>query len=402
MNLRQFVCIAYFLTLPWAAMAQSPAEKPKQEAKDLEDRAKGEDNDRAKQVQDYCEAAQMEPKNKKYVDTCNSYRAGLNNDDTAWLASAIQAYKAHDLDKAASLAKLVTNYDQKLSGQARFLLDRIKNEKLLIQVKASWDKGDFADVESLTQSMTNADLKAAATVYVNDVNQYNGFMNQAKNLQSSNPQEAIRQLGQAQALNPNGPGNPGAMIASLQKGGQQKPAQQNAVVTQTSKPAQDSAADGKKSNAKLTEDARTAEKQGDMLGALKDYGLILKSDPANVDAQNNIARIGQAIRSDPAAVKNELKSAIRYFYNSQFDDAQTALKDYLKSAQTPDSSGVAYFYLGAALIEQSMLETPRANWQGPSADASSAFKQARKANYSPVRAYVSPSLLKVWDSTTPY
>jgi hypothetical protein len=68
--------------------AQDSAEKPKQESKDLEDRAKGEDNDRAKQVQDYCQAAQMEPKNKKYVDTCNSYRAGLNNDDTAWLASA--------------------------------------------------------------------------------------------------------------------------------------------------------------------------------------------------------------------------------------------------------------------------------------------------------------------------
>jgi hypothetical protein len=393
------------LVSPFLAIAQDAGEKPKQEAKDLEDRAKGEDSDRAKQVQDYCQAAQMEPKNKKYVDTCNSYKAGLNNDDTAWLASAIQAYKAHDLDKAASLAKLVTNYDQKLSGQAKFLLDRIKNEKLLIQVKAAWDKGDFADVDSLTQSMTNADLKASATVYVNDVNQYNSFMNQARNLQSSNPQEAIRQLGQAQALNPNGPGNPAGMIASLQKGGPQKPAssgQLNAPITPTSKPTQDSAADNKKNLAKLADDARAAEKQGDMLGALKDYGLILKTDPANVDAQTNIARIGQAIRSDPAAVKNELKSAIRYFYNSQFDDAQTALRDYLKSAQTPDSSGVAYFYLGAALIEQSMLETPRAKWQGPSADASSAFKQARKANYSPVRAYVSPSLLKVWDSTTPY
>jgi len=387
---------------PFLAIAQDAGEKPKQEAKDLEDRAKGEDNDRAKQVQDYCQAAQMDPKNKKYVDTCNSYRAGLNNDDTAWLASAIQAYKAHDLDKAASLAKLVTNYDQKLSGQAKFLLDRIKNEKLLIQVKAAWDKGDFAGVDSLTQSMTNADLKASATVYVNDVNQYNSFMNQAKSLQSSNPQEAIRQLGQAQALNPNGPGNPGAMIASLQRGGQQKPGLQNAPVTLPSKPSQDSSADNRRNIAKLTDDAHNAEKQGDMLGALKDYGLILKLDPANVDAQNNTTRIGQAIKSDPDAAKNELKSAIRYFYNSQFDDAQTALKDYLKAAQTADNSGVAYFYLGASLVEQSMLETPRAQWQGPSADASSAFKQARKANYSPVRAYVSPSLLKVWDSTTPY
>jgi len=53
------------------------------------------------------------------------------------------------------------------------------------------------------------------------------------------------------------------------------------------------------------------------------------------------------------------------------------------------------------LLEQSILETPRSKWQGVSADAQSAFKEARKANYSPARAYVSPVLLKAWDSTGP-
>jgi hypothetical protein len=379
------------------AQAQAQNEKPK----DLFDRARTEDNDRAKQVQDYCQAAQMEPKNKKYVDTCNSFRAGLNNDDTAWLASAISAYKNHDLDKAESFAKLVTSYDQKLSGQAKFLLDRIKNERLLNQVKAAWDKGDFEGVVSLAQSMTNADLKAYANVYVNNVALYNGYINQAKSLQGSNPKEAIKQLALAQSLNPNGPDNPAGMIAALEKPAQSKAPPPAANPTPAPKTAAESAVENTKKIAKLSDDARNAEKQGDLLGALKNYGLVLKLDPANSDAQNNIARIGQAIRSDPAAVRNELKSAIRYFYNSQFDDAQTALKDYLKSSQTADNPGVAYFYLGATLLEQAMLEAPRAKWQGPSADAQSAFRQARKANYSPVRQYVSPSLLKVWDATTP-
>jgi hypothetical protein len=379
--------------------AQAQNEKPKEEAKDLIDRAKTEDNDRAKQVQDYCQAAQMDPKNKKYVDTCNSYRAGLNNDDTAWLASAISAYKNHDLDKAESFAKLVTSYDQKLSGQAKFLLDRIKNEKLLAQVKAAWDKGDFNSVNSLEQSMTNADLKASASVYVNNVALYNGYINQAKSMQSSNPQQAIKQLQLAQSLNPNGPGNPAEMISVLQKPVQAKAAPQAATPAAVPKTAAATPADNAKKMAKMADDARNAEKQGDLLEALKDYGLILKSDPANTDAQNNIARIGQAIRSDPAAVRNELKSAIRSFYNSQFDDAQTALKDYLKSPETAESPGAAYFYLGAAIIEQAMLETPRTKWQGPSPDAQAAFRQARKASYNPVRQYVSPSLLKVWDAT---
>jgi len=47
-----------------------------------------------------------------------------------------------------------------------------------------------------------------------------------------------------------------------------------------------------------------------------------------------------------------------------------------------------------------MLQNPRANWKGPSQDALSAFQEARKANYNPVRAYVSPTLLKIWDSTS--
>jgi len=50
--------------------------------------------------------------------------------------------------------------------------------------------------------MTNADSKASANVYVNNVATYNGYINQAQSLEKSNPQEAIRLLGMAQNLNP--------------------------------------------------------------------------------------------------------------------------------------------------------------------------------------------------------
>ena len=103
-------------------------DNPKKQAKELAEKAKGEGSDRVKQVQDFCAAAQLDPKEKKYADTCNSYRSGIIEDDTAALAIALAAYKSHDLDKAESQARLVTAYDAKLSGQARFLLDRIKNE----------------------------------------------------------------------------------------------------------------------------------------------------------------------------------------------------------------------------------------------------------------------------------
>ena len=118
--------------------------------------------------------------------------------------------------------------------------------------------------------------------------------------------------------------------------------------------------------------------------------------------QDNVDRIQQLIKSDPAAAHNELTTAIRYFYQSQFDEAQKALRDYLQSSRSAARNpGVAYFYLGASLVEESMLATPRDSWKGAPTEAQSAFKEARKASYKPVRAYVSPVLLKIWDSTTP-
>jgi hypothetical protein len=399
MNLRQSICVFCFLLSGVAMPAQESTGNTKQQAKELAEKAKGEGSDRAKQVQDYCSAAQLEPKEKKYTDACNSYRAGLINDDSAWLASAIALYKGHDLDKAESTAKLVSSYDQKLSGQAKFLLELIRNDRLLNQVKAAWAKGDFSTVLSSAQSITNADDKASASVYVNNVALYNGYLDQAQKLAQSNPQGAISQLTQAQSLNPNGPGNIAARIADLQKAMQTKSAPP--APPATAKPAADSAAEIAKKVAKLMSDAKDAEKQGKLPDALNDYAMVLKLQPGNKDAQSNSERIGQAIRSDPAAARNELASAIRSFYQAQFDQAETALKDYLKSADTAQSPGAAYFYLGAALLEQSMLETPRSKWQGPSADAQAAFKQARKANYNPARSYVSPALLKVWDATGP-
>jgi uncharacterized protein YciW len=371
-------------------------DRPKQQAKELAAKAAAEANDRVKQVQDFCQAAALDPKEKKYADDCNNYRAGLIQDDTAMLAAAISAYRSHNLDGAEAQAKLVTNYDPKLSGQVRTLLDLIKNQKLLSQVQAAWNKGDFDAVVTLTQSITNADTKSAAGAYVNNVNTYRGYVDQAQKLEPSNPHAAIEQLTLAKNLNPNGPGNPAGRIAQLQQAMQTKTAPP--PPNPTKQPANSGADLTKKVN-KLLSDARQAEKDGKQQDALTDYAEVLKLQPGDGEAQSSTDRIQQAIKSDPAAAKSELKAAIRYFYNSQFDDAQKALTSYLESPDTAKDPGVADFYLGAALVQRSILQTPRAQWQGPSKDALTAFQQARKANYNPVRAYVSPTLLKIWDTT---
>lgn len=395
MSVRRVACILCLFLSGALTMTLNAEEKPKQEAKDLTEKAKSEGNDRAQQVRDFCAAAQLDSKDKKLAETCNSNRTGLIQDDTAWLASAIAAYKTHDLDRAESQARLVTSYDPKLSGQAAFLLNRIRNEKLLAQVQAAWTRGDFQAVNSLAQGITDSDIRAAANQYVNNVNVYKGFIDQAQKLESSNPPEAIKQLTLAKNLNANGPNDPAGKIAELQKAMQAK----SAPAASTSKPVVESSADVAKKVSRALDDARNHEKQGQLQDALSAYALVLKLQPGNQEAQSNTARIEQLIKNDPTAARNELIAAIRYFYHSQFDDAQRALMNYLEAPQTATNPGVADFYLGATLIERSMLQTPRAQWQGPSPDALSAFQEARRANYSPVRAYISPTLLKIWDST---
>jgi hypothetical protein len=370
-------------------------EKPKQEATDLFEKGQREGNDRAMQVQDICAAAKLEPKNKKYQDTCNSYRSGLLQDDTAAMTIAIAAYKNHDLNSAETQAKSVSNYDQKLSGQAHFLLDRIRNDRLVTQVQAAWNKGDFQSVLSQAQEITNPDAKASASVYVNNVSLYNGYIEQAQKEAQSNPQDAIRQLTLAKNLNSNGPGNPAGMIADLQR----KPAPPPPTPTPAPRPAGDSPAEIARKVSKLMSDAHNAEQQGDPQGAMSGYGAALKLQPGNKDAQSNLDRLQLAVKNDPAAAKNELTSAIRYFYRSQFEDAEREFRDYLKTPATTQSPGAAYFYLGATLLEESMLTTPTSNWQGPSPDVVSAFVSARTASYHPVRTYVSPAVLKIWDVT---
>ena len=425
MKLIRIVAIVALILSAIPVRAQFFEERSKKQAKELFEKAMREGNDRVNQVHDLCQAAQLQPKERKYADACSSYTAGLNHDDTASLASAFLAYQSQNLDKAESLAKQVSNFDPKMLAQAKHLLDAIQKDRSsgqsVEQVKAAWEKGDFNAVQSLAQGMTTPAARTAAGIYVRNVEMYNQYIEDAEKEKDTNPDGAKDLLGRAYMLNQNGPSDPRGKINDINNalaaksnskyfGSQSSGSKSNASAgtaakadagskTETANGAVTNPADTAKKVNSLLVEARNAEKQGNSAVAIGDYAAVLKLQPDNKEAQTSSARLEQAIKSDPAAATNELKSAIRSFYNAQFDDARTALMEYLESPQTANNLGAADFYLGATLIQRSILRTPRAQWKGPSADALSAFKAARKANYNPVRAYVSPALLKVWDST---
>jgi len=396
-------------------------DKSKKEAKELFEQGKKEDADRVKQVQDLCQASQLAPKDKKFSEACNTYRSKLTQEDDEALASALKAYQAHDLEKAEALAKQVSNYDPRIYGQAKSVLEVVHNEKstatAVADIKAAWEKGDFDTILTLSQTMTTPAARNAAALYVKDVKMYKDYIAAADKAQNDNPQEALEQLGYAKMLNPNGPVNINARITEIQNA---VAAKNNAkyfpgksggkTTTSSAQTAAANAAGGDRTQAavatddpakkinSLLMDARTADKAGNAAQALNSYAEVLKLQPGNTEAQTATTRLEQAMKSDPAAAMSELKGAIRSYYEAQFEEARRALMDYLESPQTAQNPGVADFYLGATLIQRSILHTPSGQWKGPSEDAINAFKAARKANYNPVRAYVSPALLKIWDS----
>ena len=408
--------------------AQFFEDKGKKEAKELFENGKKEDADRVKQVRDLCEAAQLAPKEKRFAEACNNYRTRLTQEDAANLAAAVKAYQARDMDRAETLAKQVSNFDPGVFAQAKSVLEEVRSEKFtstaVADIKAAWEKGDFDTVQSLAQTMTTPAARNAAALYLKDVKMYKDYIAAADKAQNDNPQEALDQLGHAKMLNPSGPVNIDARIKEIQNaqaakanakyfpgkiGGKKDStaASQTASTAPGATPAagadkgQTDAApedDQKKLNGLLT-DARAADKKGNTAQALTDYGEVLKLQPGNQEAQTATTRLEQAIKTDPGAALSELKGAIRSFYEAQFEEARRALMDYLESPQTAQNPGVADFYLGATLIQRNILRTPSGQWKGASDDAINAFKAARKANYNPVRAYVSPVVLKIWDAT---
>lgn len=433
MKLPQILAVLFLALSVLPTRAAFFKDDSKKGAKELFEKAQKEGNDKAQQSQDFCDAAKLEPKEKKYIEACNNSRGGGGgaHDDEATLAAAQAAFQNHDLDKAETLAHQIPGSDPKVAGQVKILLDNIRNERNSSQstaaIKAAWEHGDFKAVEYLAEAMTTPAGKAAAVPYLKNVASYNAYIDAANKAEAQNPESAKEPLGYAYSLNPHGPVDVPARLRAIDveianrnnskyfqtpstQGTTAKattpppqpppptnnpPAKAPAPTTQTSGNPDDLT---QKVNSLLS-DARNAEKQGNSTQALSDYAKVLKMQPGNGEAQASTTRLEQAIKSDPAAALAELKSAIRSFYQAQYDDARRALMDYIESPQTAKNPGAADFYLGATYIERAILRTPSGQLKEPPEDAISAFKAARKANYNPIRTYVSPALLKIWDAT---
>jgi tetratricopeptide (TPR) repeat protein len=401
MNLRRsalLLCLSVSVTSAAAPLfAADKKPKPKQEAKDYYEQATKQ-TDPAIKADLACQAMKLEPKEKKYSEECNKDQAALSQMDAANLQAAKDALQAKQYDKAEASARSVRASDEKLHSQAMEIINQVENAKHLSLVDSSWVKGDFDGVKANAPKVTDPGAQATVKKIVDLMETYNGYMSKGRSAEGeNNPEEAKRQYLAASQVNPRGPGDPQGRISALnaaieakRQAALQQQQQQNIVPEKPQPPPPGQTAG-------LVKSAKEAEKAGRVQEALSDYQAVLAAEPKNFAALAGVKRLEPIIQAatDRAAVKK----AISDFYQFKLDDAQRELDAYLKATPAPLSPGVANFYLGATLLEQAMLNTPQARWQGAPVEAQTAFKEARKDNFTPSAKYVSPALMKAWDAT---
>lgn len=330
----------------------------------------------------------------------------------------------------------------------------------LIKAQTDWKNGDLDDAATAARGITDPKLKALAQSILDDIASYRKDIDDAKKLEVANPQEAENDYRAAYGLNPKGPGTPKTQADRLQAileasvkpatgggdpkplgqtgnngGTQQKPGATTGSVD-TSHPllpvdwkgllaGAHSAETGGRWPAALSgyesvlrtqpgnqeakdgitrvqlkvwlADAQREENEGKLQAALHDYGLVLNSQKDSPEAIAGIARVN--LRMSPKELEEMLIKAIRDFYDSRFSDAKAELGLY-KNAPQARSLGAAYFYLGASVLEESILNTaqPKKSVNVTPTEVLADFQEARKAGYKPVTQFVSPKLLAVWNS----
>jgi hypothetical protein len=141
--------------------------------------------------------------------------------------------------------------------------------------------------------------------------------------------------------------------------------------------------------------AMHGQKQGDDIAVLQ----LPKSSKAIGRKAEGFSRREAAPGNmqDPANAEDSLTEGIRDFYASQLSHAEDAIKDYLQRGGT-HYAGAAHFYLGASLLTQALLTSPkdRPRAQSFRQQARAQFTAAKQLHYKPVESAVSPKVLGEW------
>jgi hypothetical protein len=363
-------------------------------------------NDQQAAVELLCKAAELDP--ATYSKKCNDAKQYLDSRlqkfDGLFVSGKTKFDAKQYTDAVTDLSKIFygprRDEAQKLIAQANDIINHpqpVDNSPTALKAaQQAYDNGDFATAEANAGLVKAPELQSPAQAILSNIRNYRDDMQQAEAFRTDKNYAAAQQkYSAALSIKSNGPGNPSAQLQELAVLVKQ---QNGAAVAGNKQAPPDNSARIKASLA----DARDHMAKGDLQNALNAYNQVLALDPRQPDALAGKEQVNEAMKAalskDPKALEDTLVGGIRSYYESHFTEARDAISLYLTAGGTR-SKGAAYFYLGATMLSQAIVSSPKSIQERDRLQKSAAlqFQQAKQERFKPIEKYVSPRILAVWN-----
>jgi hypothetical protein len=273
--------------------------------------------------------------------------------------------------------------------------------------REAYFRGDFDLAELQAKHVQSPALQNAVNQLLANISVYRDVMKQADAMVHNGDLKGAEQKYQfAVTIQQNGPGNPVERLKEVQaeeaRAATEKP--QAAVQSQTAAKSKATPPPSKINNtAKIKnslDTARREETQHDLKAALQAYNAALSLDARQAEAVAGKKRVLSEMQEDSNAMKDSLKKGVANFYASDFSHADDAIDAYLQRGEK-HYAGAAHFYLGASLLTQALLTSPK---NQPQVDtlreqALDQFALAKQLHYKPIESAVSPKVFAQWTQT---
>jgi hypothetical protein len=288
----------------------------------------------------------------------------------------------------------------------------------------AYNANNFDTAKTLFQQVRGAHQQDAQN-YINRINQYNSAMAECNRLASTNPpqhRQAQSACEDAARIKPDGPGNP-TMRAQAERDAANQPqggGQQVAVNTPTPEPRpQPQPPRQERNNAikepaapqvdvgKTLREADAARAKGDDQTAKTKYVAVLAADPGNQAARKALDEITAQEQAQPQAQQAAAPSAtpeadvmlaraIGEYYRGLYIDAEGHIKDYQNVNGSKKALG--YFYSGVSKLTRYFLGGENDKKLLNDAEAALRIAKTSSGFKAPGEDYVSPRILKVYNS----
>jgi hypothetical protein len=273
--------------------------------------------------------------------------------------------------------------------------------------REAYFRGDFDLAELQAKHVQSPALQNAVNQLLANIGVYRDVMKQADAMVHNGDLKGAEQKYQfAVTIQQNGPGNPVERLKEVQaeeaRAATEKP--QAAVQSQTAAQSKATQPPPKINNtAKIKnslDTARREETQHDLKAALQAHNAALSLDARQAEAIAGKKRVLSEMQEDSNAMKDSLKKGVANFYASNFSHADDAIDAYLQSGEK-HYAGAAHFYLGASLLTQALLTSPKTQLQVDTLreQALDQFALAKQLHYKPLESAVSPKVFAQWMQT---